>query len=581
MKERPFRRISDLELIWDIEANGLAYTTINKKGEAIPAATRVWCIVARQAGTERVYTYGPGDIERGIELLNGASLWIGHNLIGYDIPVLSRFGLTRSCPVLDTLVVSRLMYPDKKDVKFPLHNKKGVHSHSLEAWGRKLGDNKQDYNGGWETYSQEMLDYCVQDVEVNNKVYEYQKPWVKENQKVVQFEHLVGHVCADMTKQGFGFDIEGGTRLQYELLGEKAEIEDNLQKIFPTITEERWSEKTGKQLKPKVTVFNPASTKQIASRFNEKYSWNAPVSEKGNPNCDTKVLKSLKFPEAKEILRYRDIQKLLGMVEDWIVRADSSDDKRIHGNFNHQGAATGRATHSQPNVAQVDKNPRSRGLWKPHDGHVQVGSDLSGLELRMLAHQMAEYDGGEYAKEILEGDIHTTNMNAAGLSDRDQAKTFIYGFLYGAGSEKIGQIVGGNARDGQQLKDKFLRRLPALKKVINNVQFQSAKHGSVVLLDGRRVPVRSDHAALNTLLQGNGAVISKLWLVLAHKYLSSEGVKFMGWIHDEIQVSCKKDIANRVGLTLIKAAKEAGERLKVRMPVDAEYVIGESWADTH
>ena len=299
---------------------------------------------------------------------------------------------------------------------------------------------------------------------------------------------------------------------------------------------------------------------------------------KGNPNCDTKVLKALKFPEAKEILRYRDIQKLLGMVEDWIVRAESSSDNRIHGNFNHQGAATGRATHSQPNVAQVDKNPKARKLWLPHKGDVQVGSDLSGLELRMLAHHMAEYDGGEYAKQILEGDIHTTNMNAAGLTDRDQAKTFIYGFLYGAGSEKIGNIVGGNARDGQQLKDQFLRRLPALKKVIHNVQFQSAKHGSVELLDGRRVPVRSDHAALNTLLQGNGAVISKLWIVLAHRKMVNKGVKFMGWIHDEIQVSCKKDIAKRVGITLVDCAKEV---LKVKMPVDAEYVIGESWADTH
>ncbi len=570
-----------MELIWDIEANGLAYTTLNKKGQPVPEATRPWCIVAREAGSERIYTYGPGEIERGIELLNRATLWIGHNLIGYDIPVLSRFGLSRSCPVLDTLIVSRLMYPDKKSVTFPLHDKKGRHSHSLEAWGRKLDEDKQDYEGGWEEYSEEMLEYCIQDVNVNKKIYDFQKPWIKDNRKVVQFEHLVGHVCADMTKQGFGFDSSSATELQYELLGEKAEIEDNLQKIFPTITEERWSEKTGKQLKSKVTVFNPASTKQIASRFKEKYSWSAPISEKGNPNCDTKVLKSLNFPEAKEILRYRDIQKLLGMVEDWLLRSTYSTDGRIHGSFNHQGAATGRATHSQPNIAQVDKNPRSRSLWKPHDGDVQVGSDLSGLELRMLADKMAAYDGGAYAKEILEGDIHTTNMNAAGLSDRDQAKTFIYGFLYGAGAEKIGQIVGGSHHEGQQLRNKFLKQLPALKKVIDEVQFQAAKYGSVELLDGRRVPVRSEHAALNTLLQGNGAILSKLWLVLSHRKLHDKGVKFMGWIHDEIQVSSPKDISNRVGLTLVDCAREAGEKLGVRMPIDAEFIVGKSWADTH
>tara|TARA_R110002051_G_scaffold238028_1_gene298852 strand:+ start:301 stop:2013 length:1713 start_codon:yes stop_codon:yes gene_type:complete len=570
-----------MEIIWDIEANGLAYPSIDKKGNSIPRASRVWCIAARETGSGKVYTFGPNEIKRGIDFLNRATLWIGHNLIGYDIPVLTRFGLVRSCPVLDTLVVSRLMYPDKQDVKFPLHDKKGRHSHSLEAWGRRLEENKQEYEGGWESYSDEMLKYCIQDVVVNEKVYTYQKSWVQENRKVVQFEHLVGHVCADMTLHGFKFDCDGASELQRELQVVKADIEDNLQVTFPTVIEERWSEKTGKRLKDKVTIFNPASTKQIAERFNVKYSWKAPVSEKGNPNCDTKVLKSLDFPEAISILEYRDAQKLLGMVDDWMLRACTTKTGTIHGQFNHQGAATGRATHSQPNISQVDKNPKSRRLWKPHDGHVQVGTDLSGLELRMLAHQMAEFDGGAYAEEILKGDIHTTNMDAAGLSDRDQAKTFIFGFLYGAGSEKIGQIVGGNARDGQQLKDKFLRRLPALKKVIQNVQFQSAKHGSVVLLDGRRVPVRSDHAALNTLLQGNGAVVSKLWLVLAHKYLSPKGVKFMGWIHDEIQVSCDPSIADEVGKRLVLAAKDAGDRLKVRMPIDAEYVIGESWADTH
>lgn len=570
-----------MEIVWDIEANGLANPTLDKKGNPISRATSIWCIVAKEIGNEKIFTYTGSEIESGIDFLNRADLWIGHNLVGYDIPVLRRFGLTSRCAVLDTLIVSRLMYPDKKDVKFPLHNKKGVHSHSLEAWGRRLGKSKKDYEGGWESYSPEMLDYCINDVEVNHLIYKYQKNWIENNKKITQLEHLVGHVCADMSANGFKFDCDSAQDLQYELQRDKADIEDSLQKIFPTIIKERWSEKTGKRLKDKIIIFNPSSTKQIAERFNVKYSWKAPTTEAGNPNCDTKVLKNLEFPEAASILRYRDIQKLLGMVDDWMLRACTSGDGTIHGQFNHQGAATGRATHSQPNISQVDKDPRARRLWKPHDGHVQVGSDLSGLELRMLAHHMSEFDGGAYAKEILEGDIHTTNMNAAGLSDRDQAKTFIYGFLYGAGSEKIGQIVGGNARDGQQLKAKFLRRLPALRKVMQNVQFQSAKYGSVILLDGRRVPVRSDHAALNTLLQGNGAVVSKLWLVLAHKYLSPKGVKFMGWIHDEIQVSCSPDIAEETGKELVWAAQVAGEKLKVRMPIDAEYVIGESWADTH
>jgi len=256
----------------------------------------------------------------------------------------------------------------------------------------------------------------------------------------------------------------------------------------------------------------------------------------------------------------------------------------VHGFVNVQGAATGRCTHSQPNLAQVSVDPRARSLWLPHKGDVLLGSDLSGLELRMLAHYMAPYDGGAYGDVILNGDIHTHNQEKAGLPNRNNAKTFIYGFLYGAGDAKIGKIVNGSAKQGSNLKEKFLKELPALAKVKQWVEFQVAKNNSIELVDGRRVPVRSKHAALNTLLQGSGAVISKYWMIIANRNLNKQfgsKVKQLAYVHDELQFSCPADIADAAGKIITDSAIEAGTRLGIKLPINAEYKVGRNWSETH
>ena len=297
------------------------------------------------------------------------------------------------------------------------------------------------------------------------------------------------------------------------------------------------------------------------------------------------TLRKLTYPEAALGLEYRDINKKRGMLADWIARCEASGGITTHGRTNSQGTATGRASHSQPNLAQVPSDKGCRTLFGPSKpGWTLVGCDLSGIELRCLAHYMAPYDGGDYAREILEGDIHTKNQLAAGLPTRNDAKTFIYALIYGAGDAKIGSIVDGNAKRGKQLKESFFTAVPALKTLIEKAQWKANKTGKLRLIDGRSVQIREPHKALNTLLQGCGAVISKVWLKIAKERLEAQfpgQYQIHGWVHDEVQVSCPDALADEVGALLVQAANDAGTELKFNMPTDAEYGKGGDWSCTH
>ncbi len=595
--------------VFDIESNNFMVET-----------DKIWLAVMIDLDTGEEYRYDQHQMEDFKARLESATELVGHNIVMFDLPVVRRLlGARITAKLVDTLIISRMMFPDRYNTKNP------IKSHSLSSWGEALGEPKTDFAGilfdmakdrtpkeewkqltDWkknrvfaeppnDTVSEAeylglMMDYCAQDCHVNVKVYNKQLPWMTKEAKPVQLEHIATAICATQVENGWGYDAEAGEKLEMELQLDKAECLDELRKVFPTIVNKRFSEKTGKELKPEVIEFNPQSHLQVYSRLNEKYDDNfvTPMTEAGNPQCDSTVLESYKerMPEIQWILRYRDIQKLEGQVKDWNERAHKSPNGRIHGGINVQGATTGRCTHSGPNMAQVSGDSRARGLWVAGlKDHVVLGADLSGLELRMLAHYMAKYDKGAYGDVILNGDIHTANQEAAGLSTRNEAKTFIYGFLYGAGDAKIGQIVGGNRAEGKRLKEQFLKSLPALKGLIREVSSESEQFKSVYLPDQRRVPVRSEHAALNTLLQGAGAVVSKYWMIVAHKNLTERFghnvVKQMAYVHDEMQYACPKDIADEAGKIVTDSAVEAGERLKIRMRIDAEYDIGQSWKDTH
>ena len=247
---------------------------------------------------------------------------------------------------------------------------------------------------------------------------------------------------------------------------------------------------------------------------------------------------------------------------------------------------TGRMSHHSPNMAQIPavRSPygkECRDCWtvdNPYT-HSIVGTDASGLELRCLAHLMND---ATFTDILLTGDIHTHNMQMAGLTNRDQAKTFIYAFMYGAGASKIGQIVGAGAKEGQILINKFLNSMPALKRVRDSVT-KAASKKLIRGIDGRLLHIRSPHSALNTLIQGAGAIVCKLWLINMIKRINRTGVdaKLVASIHDEYQFEVLNKDINKFGQITKDAMKDAEKELKIKCPLDSEWKVGKTWAETH
>lgn len=503
----------------------------------------------------------------------GEASYVFHNGIGFDVPVVARLWnvvLGRSM-VIDTLVLSRLADPSKSG------------GHSLRNWGNVLGFPKGDHSD-WSQLSEEMITYCMQDVEVTQAVHE---KLLKElegfSQESQDLEHQVAWCTMDQERNGWLVN----QRKCYDLLGIFKErmnvIQDELQETFPPIVEQRVSEKTGKQLKDKVTVFNVGSRDQIATRLATKGAVWTEVTPTGKPMVDERTLKeNSHVPEATQVLEYLLLQKRYAQVKSWLEHTE--EDGRVHGRVISNGAITGRMTHRNPNMAQVPSSnsvygEECRSCWTVPEGKSLVGFDASGLELRMLAHYM---DDEEFTNVLLKEDIHTRNQMAAGLDTRPQAKTFIYAFLYGAGDAKIGSIVGGSSGDGRKLKQRFLRNTPSLEALRERVG-NAAQRGHLKGLDGRKLWVRSEHAALNTLLQAAGAIVMKKALVLLEDYANQWKLnyRFVGNIHDEVQTEVATKDAQKFGWLAVECLKAAGIHYSLRCPLDGEYKVGQTWAETH
>jgi DNA polymerase I-like protein with 3'-5' exonuclease and polymerase domains len=429
-----------------------------------------------------------------------------------------------------------------------------------------------------------MIDYCIQDVAVTEAVHQRLiAEMVDFDQQSIDLEHKVQFAVQQQERNGWLLDQKLANELCATFKEGMNAIEAELQKMFPPIIEERHSEKTGKRLKDKVTVFNVGSRQQVAARLATKGAkWNQTTTG-GKPVVDEKTLKeNSHVPEAGKVLEYLTLQKRYAQVHSWLEAV--KDDGRVHGRVISNGAVTGRMTHQSPNMAQVPASHslyghECRSCWTVPEGKKLVGFDASGLELRMLAHYM---DDKEFTNVLLTEDIHTRNQMAAGLETRPQAKTFIYAFLYGAGDAKIGAIVGGSARDGGDLKQRFLRNTPALESLRERVGRASGR-GYLRGLDGRRLRVRSEHAALNTLLQAAGAIVMKKALVILDDYASQWNLdyRFLGNIHDEVQAEVVTNQAEKYGWLAVECLKAAGVAFDLRCPLDGEYKVGSTWAETH
>jgi len=594
-----------MELVFDIETDGLLWkSTIKNEDtgelEILPPASIIWCIVAIDEN-DKVYSFEPNQIDEGIEFLKSADTLVGHNIIGFDIPAINKLkqvNLYDHAEILDTLTLSRLLHPTREG------------GHSLEKWGWKLNCPKSKAPRFTE-YSKEMLNYCIQDVRLNKKVLDkLRKDSVEFSKESVLIEHQSCRILQDQELNGFLFDEKNATLLLSSLNKRKKEVEDEVHATFkPRLVdvkevtpklkkdgtlsksgltnieyEERVATKnTAPFMRQELQEFNLGSRKQIGEYLSD-FGWVPKrFTPTGQPIVDEGTLSKINhIKEAQLIAEFLLLQKRAAQVESWIDAV--KEDGRVHGSVISTGTITGRMAHRNPNMAQVPAvyspfGKECRACWIVPEGYKLVGVDASGLELRMLAHYMADE---EYINEIINGDIHTANQNFAGLKSRDEAKTFIYALIYGAGDEKIGSIIGGSRTDGKRLRERFLSSLPALATLKTRVDRASDK-GFLKGLDGRKIFLRHKHAALNTLLQGGGAIVMKKGLSLLNDRLRKCNIdfKFVANIHDEWQIEVRECQANRVGQLAVQSIVDAGTYFDMRCPLDGEFRIGGNWSETH
>ena len=579
------------KIVFDIETDGLLDTV-----------TKVHCLVMKIQPTKHMsyieVATTEEEIRNSLEVLKTGQV-IGHNILGFDLEVLKRlYGFEMPLEqVTDTLILSRLLHADLRteDSKVKRLEPKYFGSHSLKAWGFRLEKAKGTYleDNGFSELSQEMIDYCIQDVELTDILWENFRERLPDPNSV-WLEHQIANICNRQEYYGINFDEKKAVELYTELARQRDELEGELKEVFGSWLINEGLRRNQLYSKVKIIEFNPNSRQHIAKRLKELRGWKPKeFTPTGEAKVDEAILQKLDYPEAQKMAEYLMLNKRIGQLAEgdqaWLKLVKNG---RIHGRINTMGASTSRCSHTTPNLAQVPNSSAPfgtacRSLFTPDKGEKLLGVDVSGLELRCLSHYLSLYDNGEYGKKLLEEDIHTVNQEAAGLSTRDQAKTFIYGFLYGAGDQKIGEIVGKGKKEGKLLKKKFLTELPALKQLRKKVQTKAVEFGALKGLDGRSVPVRSNHAALNTLLQSAGAIICKRWVVETHRLLEENGFKCgqdysqVAFVHDEIQFTVKEKHASRIGEICTEAIVISGDRYGLRIPLTGEYKVGNSWAETH
>jgi DNA polymerase-1 len=577
--------MNNSKIVFDIEADGLH-------------PNNVWCIVAKEVDG-KLHTFDNTQIHEGIKFLQQADTLIGHNIIGYDIPVLEKlYNVKFDCKIEDTLVMSRLFNPIREN------------GHALKAWGWRVGMLKQEQPEDFDSYTPEMLEYCIQDVKLNEAVYKF---LIKEGSifsaDSVKLEHDVAKIIKQQELNGFFFNTKQAMELLAELKAKQLAVEDEVHNTFkPKLVDDKlvtpYVKKDGELskrgltdeeydrciktqsvepfMRQKLVDFNLGSRKQIGEYLID-FGWKPKkFTPTGQPIVDEGTLKKIEhIREAKLIADFLLYQKRIAQVTSWI---DELKDNRVHGSVIPNGTITGRMTHRNPNMAQVPNagspyGKECRSCWTVPQGYKLVGIDASSLELRMLAHYM---DDPDYIEEVINGDIHTTNQELAGLKTRDQAKTFIYALVYGAGDAKIGSVAGGGIKKGKELKQTFFKNLPSLKDLKEKVQ-KASNRGFLKGLDGRKIYVRSQHAALNTLLQGGGAIVMKKAMCILQDLidLNTLDAKFVANIHDEWQIQVKESQADFVGRLGVQAIEKASEYFNMRCPLTGEYKIGDNWYETH
>lgn len=580
-----------MEVVFDIETDSLDATVIH-------------VLVAKRVGQQGFYVIR--DAQTFKRLAKQVTLWIGHNVIGFDIPQIKKlWGYEIPLKdVADTLVMSRLADPTRKG------------GHSLDALS---GNEKIDFHD-FSTYTPEMLAYCKQDVAINEKVYLQLKDELSNFGKAsIQLEHQMQAIVCEQEKNGFMLDIDIAEEIYTTCLRETNRIEAEIKEFMVpmavpvkevTIKRTKTGEIYANQQLPNTTVwgdytkitweeFNLGSPTQVNKRL-DRLGWKPYVKTKSGNSYKICPENLATIPDTapeavKGLKAWKVLETRWKLAQEWLQKSQATG--RVHGRVILTGAVTHRAAHQGPNMANIPSVPHGKDgiLWKMEgmygaecrqafkvpEGKLLVGTDAAGIQLRVLAHYMND---PIYTEQVIDGDIHTFNKEALGrfCKDRPTAKTFIYAFLLGAGTGMIASILGCSNKQANESMANFYEAIPALKKLKSQAS-QAASMGWMKGLDGRVLRIGSDHLALSVYLQGGETVIMRLANVFWQRQAKKEGINFTqcAWVHDEWQTEVNADQAQRLGEIQVQAIKDAGTFFKLNCPMDGEAKIGNNWLETH
>jgi len=600
-----------MKLVFDIETDGIE-------------ATKVWCIVAQDVDTKKVYKWRPDDLQSGLAFLQQADALIGHNIIGYDIAVLNQLydiDLYQNKKIYDTWIMSQVL------------NYKRGHKHGLAGWGEHLNYSKLEFNE-WDKFSEEMLTYCVRDVELNTKVYEIlmkefkdqsaKKPLIAAG---LRAEHDAALFEAKVRMKGWLFDVEAANKLHKEMCIEMEAIESRVHPKLPEMTiyvdkQPKLAKYTKKGdftavtrrllteylgYEPEVDDWDPQQefqrsyTTQVTLGNMEEVKeylfsigwkpddWNYKKQGfefiKTSPKLTTTSLELL-GDVGRDIDRYYTTRSRRSILEGWLKACKGN---RLHGRMWVIGTPTFRARHEViTNLPSVDAawGKEMRSLFICEEGYKVVGADSAGNQMRALCHYIGDED---FTKEVISGDIHSYNANILG-SSRGDAKRWLYAYLFGGGAKKLGTILTGkpDATAGDTSKRKYQSAIPGLGKIKSKLDeiFNQTKSGYgkafIPGLDGRRVYVESGHQALNYLLQSAEAITCKAAVGYAMETIAYENLDAYPVIfyHDEMAWVVKEEHAERVKEICVEAFREAPKQFNVQC-MDGDGVIGNCYADVH
>lgn len=606
------------KVIVDLECDGLFDTVQN-----------IWVAVTKDLGTNKINTFS--DFDKNSKPLNDlttyldtADVLIAHNGIAYDFPVLKKllnWEPKDNVKVIDTMLVSQLC------------NFRREGKHSLRNFGEILGFSKIEFDD-FSKYSDEMKTYCIQDVELNHKVYEMLLIEAKtltelrpNFKNALQLEHAIARICASQMHHKWKFNVQLAKKHYDYLINEMNKIETEIkpslkprevfkdkESKFPkytrdgnytTVTARMLSELLGKEVKitdthvwesdkpfkrKEIIPADLGNTEQVKLLLLDSGWQPTQFTPKGDPKITEESLQSVQGDLGKKVLSFYSMRSRSSVLKGLIELAEANGGRVYMDVFNIGTPSFRQRTSKVVNIPSVNAffGKQMRELFIADEGMVIVGCDSSGNQMRALAHYL---NNEKLNDHILNGDIHQANADAIGI-DRQTAKSVLYATMFGAGNAKIGKTITGedNMEVGKKAREALNKVLVGLKELTKRLNdfFYSTEHkdgvGWLPTMDGRRLYPETSFKSLNYLLQSFEAITVKSAVVQAHKMFKEKNifVQHLALVHDEQQLQCKKEDAEEVKKILEYCFGEyITKELKLNIPMAGDAKIGNNWAETH